>query len=99
MSTPGSLGHSSALLPLSLREMMESAGARAYDGTVIDPIWLDRATREVDLGIPPMLHAKLRLASITFQLGDWRRKWREAADRNDFAMLDYLDRQFEMIGV
>lgn len=38
-------------------------------------------------------------ACAVFQLGDWRRRWREAQAANDFAALDRLDRQFEMIGL
>lgn len=69
-----------------------------YDGVVIDPVWMDLAARGDDFYLPPSLYAKVRLASYTFQLGQWRRKWREAEARNDFAALDRLDREYEMIG-
>lgn len=68
-----------------------------YDGTVIDPFWIDIAGRG-DVQFNPDFYRVCRMASVTFQLGDWRRRRREAEARNDFAALDRLDREYERIG-
>lgn len=72
-------------------------GMKKYDGTVIDPFWIDIAGRD-DLHFPPDFYRVCRLASVTFQLGHWRARRRDAEARNDFDALDRLDREYEMIG-
>lgn len=69
---------------------------RPYDGVVIDPFWIDIAGRDVEY--PSAFYRTCCKASYVFRLGDWKRKWREAEARNDFAALDRLDREFESIG-
>ena len=70
---------------------------RKYDGTVIDPFWIDIAGRgEVDF--PSAFYGVCCRAAYVFQLGDWRRRRREAEARNDFDALDRLDREYERIG-
>lgn len=71
---------------------------RKYDGTVIDPFWVDIAGRE-EVSFPSAFYAVCCRASYVFQMGDWRRRRREAEARNDFDALDRLDREYEMIGV
>lgn len=71
---------------------------RKYDGTVIDPFWIDIAGRD-DIDFQKDFYRVCRHASYVFQLGDWRRRRREAEARNDFDALDRLDREYEMIGV
>lgn len=68
-----------------------------YDGTVIDPFWVDIAGRG-DVQFPPGFYRACRHASVVFQLGAWRARRRDAEARNDFAALDRLDREYEMIG-
>lgn len=70
---------------------------RKYDGTVIDPLWIDIAGRD-DVQFPAEFYRVCCLASLTFQLGHWRARRREAEARNDFRALDRLDREYEMIG-
>lgn len=71
---------------------------RKYDGTVIDPTWVDIAGRG-DRTFPAGFYGICCRASYVFQMGDWRRRRREAEARNDFDALDRLDREYEMIGV
>lgn len=66
-------------------------------GIVIDPIWVDYAGRG-EVEFPKELYRTCCRASYVFQLGEWRRRYRLAAARNDFDMLDRLDREYEMIG-
>ena len=73
-------------------------GMQKYDGTVIDPFWVDIAGRG-DVQFPDGFYRVCCRASYVFQLGEWRRKRREAEARNDFDALDRLDREYEMIGV
>ena len=69
-----------------------------YDGTVIDPFWVDIAGRD-DVSFPKDFYRLCCAASYRFQMGDWKRRRRDAEARNDFAALDRLDREYEMIGV
>lgn len=71
---------------------------RPYDGTVIDPFWVDIAGRG-DWNFAPGFYMACRRASPIFQLGDWRRRRREAEERNDFRALDRLDQEYERIGM
>ena len=71
---------------------------RPYDGTVIDPFWIDITGRD-DHEFTADFYRTCCRASGIFQLGEWRAKWRAAEARNDFEAMDRLDRQFEMIGV
>ena len=73
-------------------------GMTRYDGTVIDPFWVDIAGRG-DVEFPKAFYNVCCHASYVFRLGDWRRRWREAEAKNDFAALDRLDREYEMLGV
>lgn len=68
-----------------------------YDGTVIDPFWIDIAGRG-DVEFPSSFYRTACKASYVFRLGDWRRKRREAEARNDFDALDRLDKEYEMLG-
>jgi len=68
-----------------------------YDGTVIDPLWVDIAGRQ-DVAFPADFYRVCCRAASTFLLGDWKRRRREAEANNDFAALDRLDREYEMIG-
>lgn len=70
----------------------------SHDGTVIDPVWVDIAGRG-DVEFPKDFYRVCCQASPVFQLGDWRRKRREAEARNDFDALDRLDQEYERIGV
>jgi hypothetical protein len=70
---------------------------RKYDGVVIDPFWIDIASRS-DIEVPASFIRTCERASYIFQLGDWRRRRRDAEARNDFAALDRLDREYERIG-
>lgn len=71
---------------------------RKYDGTVIDPFWIDIAGRG-DIHFQPDFYRVCCRAAYVFQMGDWKRRRREAEARNDFDTLDRLDREYEMIGV
>jgi hypothetical protein len=71
---------------------------REYDGTVIDPIWVDLAGRG-EVEFPPSFYGACCRASFVFQYGNWKRRWREAEARNDFAALDRLDKEYERIGM
>lgn len=71
---------------------------RPYDGTVIDPFWVDIAGRG-DVSFPKGFYEACCRASPVFQLGAWRKRRRIAEERNDFAELDRLDREYERIGV
>lgn len=68
-----------------------------YDGTVIDPFWIDIAGRG-DVPFPKDFYRVCCHASYVFRLGDWRRRRREAEARNDFRALDILDQEYETIG-
>lgn len=70
-----------------------------YDGTVIDPYWIDIAGRGDDFPSQTYqtFYRKCCEASYRFRLGDWRRRRRDAEARNDFAALDRLDREYEML--
>lgn len=70
---------------------------RPYDGKVIDPFWIDIAGRG-DVAFQKDFYRVCCHASYVFQMGDWRRRRREAEARNDFAALDRLDQEYEMIG-
>lgn len=70
---------------------------RPYDGTVIDPFWVDIAGRG-DVAFPDGFYRACCRASPVFQLGDWRRRRRIAEERNDFAQIDRLDQEYERIG-
>lgn len=70
-----------------------------YDGVVIDPFWIDIAGRSDEHNFKPEFYRVCCHASYVFQMGDWRRRRRDAEARNDFHMLDRLDREYEMIGV
>lgn len=78
-----------------------------YDpnSNVIDPFALDLMGHEKgvvgsgpDCLMRPAFYRVIIKASYTFQLGDWRRRRRVAVEKNDFAALDRLDREYEMIG-
>lgn len=69
-----------------------------YDGTVIDPFWVDIAGRG-DVSFPDGFYRACCRASPVFQLGAWRKRRREAEARNDFDELDRLDRDYERIGM
>lgn len=71
---------------------------RKYDGVVIDPFWVDIAGRG-DVEFPKDFYRVCCRASATFQMGGWRQRRRAAEARNDFAELDRLDREYEMIGI
>jgi hypothetical protein len=71
---------------------------RRYDGTVIDPFWVDLAGRD-EATFPSGFYRACCRASPVFQLGDWRRRRREAEARNDFRALDALDQEYERIGM
>lgn len=73
-------------------------GMQRYDGVVIDPFWIDIAGRG-DVEFHKDFYRVCCHASYVFQLGDWRRRRRDAEARNDFDALDRLDREYEMIGV
>lgn len=68
-----------------------------YDGVVIDPFWIDIAGRG-DVEFPDRFYRLACHASYVFQLGDWKRRHREACDRKDWDALDRLDREYERIG-
>lgn len=72
-------------------------GMKRYDGKVIDPFWIDIAGRR-DVDFPLPFYTLCCRASYVFQLGDWRRRRREAEARNDFEALDRLDYEYERIG-
>lgn len=72
-------------------------GMKKYDGTVIDPFWIDIAGRG-DIDFPKDFYQVCCRASYVFQLGGWRARRRDAEARNDFDTLDRLDRECEMIG-
>lgn len=67
-------------------------------GVVIDPIWVDFAGRQ-EIEFPKDFYRVCCQASRVFQLGGWKARHREAEERNDFAALDRLDKEYEMIGV
>lgn len=69
-----------------------------YDGTVIDPFWVDIAGRGEEHRFQPGFYAACRRASVTFQMGNWKARHRAAEARNDWDALDRLDREYEMIG-
>lgn len=73
-------------------------GMTKYDGTVIDPFWIDIAGRG-DVHFDKDFYRVCCHASYVFQLGGWRARRRAAEERNDFEALDRLDREYEMIGV
>lgn len=68
-------------------------------GVVIDPVWVDQIGRDLDVPFDKDFYRVCCQASYVFQLGGWKARRREAEERNDFAALDRLDRQYEMIGV
>ena len=43
-----------------------------------------------------MLKNRLR---YRMELGEWRRKWRQAKETNDYEKMESLDRSYEMIGL
>jgi hypothetical protein len=71
---------------------------RRYDGTVIDPRWVDIAGRD-EATFPPGFYQVCCRAGPIFQLGDWKRRRRIAEERNDFRELDRLDQEYERIGM
>lgn len=71
---------------------------KKYDGVIIDPFWFDLAGRG-DNTFPDSFYRVCCRASYVFQLGDWRRRRRDAEARNDFEALDRLDREYELIGI
>lgn len=72
-------------------------GVTKYDGTVIDPFWIDIAGR-ADVEFPKDFYRVCCRASYVFQLGGWRARRRAAEERNDFDTLDRLDQEYERIG-
>lgn len=72
---------------------------------VIDPVALDFFGREEgkvgqipDAMMTPKFYGLICKASYRFQMGDWRRRRRDAEARNDFQALDRLDHEYELIG-
>jgi len=63
-------------------------------GIVINPIRLHQDQELSGHAAKLMAHA-----CYVFQLGGWRKLRREAEARNDFDMLDDLDRAYERIGL
>lgn len=61
---------------------------------VIDPIRL-----HVDQELTGSAARLMAHACYVFQLGGWKKLRREAEARNDFRMLDELDRAYERIGL
>lgn len=33
------------------------------------------------------------------ELGDWRRRWRDAVEREDYETMDRLDKEFDRVGL
>jgi hypothetical protein len=62
--------------------------------SVIDPIKLHH-----DQELDGDLARVMARAAYQFELGEWRRKWREAEAAGEYEYLDYLDRQYEKIGL
>lgn len=46
--------------------------------------------------LPTQAQNKLRYA---MEMGLWRKRWREAKEANDYATMDYLDREYERVGL
>lgn len=46
--------------------------------------------------LPTRAQNRLRYA---IELGNWRRRWRVATEANDHNTLDWLDREFEKVGL
>ena len=61
---------------------------------MIDPIRLHETQELTGSPARGMAHA-----CYVFQLGGWKKLRREAEARNDFEMLDHLDRAYERIGL
>ena len=38
-------------------------------------------------------------ASYIFQLGNWKRRYRIAKEKEDWATMDQMDREYEMLGL